>query len=132
MSDQTIKALSFELRGKFAHFRKFYTNSSSLTYPIPPPTTLIGTIGATMGLDRNEFSEVLDGIRLSIRPLTPWRTILQSINLLKITSSSEVTGSNKDKHTQVPTQLLVPLDLDKNLGYEVFVVHQDEDLLKKG
>lgn len=87
----------------------------------------MGIIGATRGLGRDEYNDVLGGIKLSVRPLVAWRTILQSINLLKVTNPQEVTGSNK--HTQIPTQFLVPLNWNGNLKYEIFVVSQDDEKL---
>ncbi|KPA09783.1 CRISPR-associated protein Cas5 domain protein, partial [Candidatus Magnetomorum sp. HK-1] len=39
-----LKILSFRLNGRFAHFRKFYTNSSSLSYFVPPRTAIIGML----------------------------------------------------------------------------------------
>jgi len=122
-----MKIVRFLVRGKFAHFRKFYTNSSSLTYPIPPPTTVAGLIGAAMGLGRREYINVLRDANYSVRPASPWRTIFQTINLLKVTDPSHVTGS--DGHTQIPTQFLAPPDLSGELAFEVVFTHADESLV---
>ncbi len=56
------------MKGKRAHFRRFYTNSSALTYPVPPPTTLQGLLGAALGLGP-EYVDLLSGLYLSARPL---------------------------------------------------------------
>jgi CRISPR-associated protein Cas5h len=55
-----IKLLSFEIRGRFAHFRKFYTNSSSLSYFIPPRTTIIGMLGAILQYDRDSYYDIFN------------------------------------------------------------------------
>ena len=47
----------FELWGDYAHFRKFYTTSSPLTYPFPPKPTIIGILSSILGFDKknNEY-----------------------------------------------------------------------------
>jgi CRISPR-associated protein Cas5h len=49
------KLLIFEIGGKFAQFKKFYTNSSSLTYPIPPRTVLMGMVASILEENRDEY-----------------------------------------------------------------------------
>jgi CRISPR-associated protein Cas5h len=49
------KYIKFKLSGPRAHWRKFYTTSSPLTYKFPPPTAVMGIIGAIMGYDRSVF-----------------------------------------------------------------------------
>ena len=52
-----MEILAFNIRGKFAHFRKFYSNSSALSYFIPPRTTIIGLIAGMLGLERDSYYE---------------------------------------------------------------------------
>ncbi|PMP83238.1 MAG: type I-B CRISPR-associated protein Cas5, partial [Caldisericum exile] len=40
-----METVIFEVFGDLALFRKFYTNTSILTYPFPPPTATLGIIG---------------------------------------------------------------------------------------
>ena len=47
--------LVFDISGKFAHFRKYYTNSSSLTYLVPPRTSIYGLIAGILGLERDSY-----------------------------------------------------------------------------
>ncbi len=61
-----MKITVFDLYGKFAHFRKFYTNSSSLTYLIPPRTTIEGIIAALLGYERDSYYDVLSVDKLNI------------------------------------------------------------------
>ena len=39
-----IPLVAFTLAGPMAHFRKFYTTTSALTYLFPPRTTLMGLV----------------------------------------------------------------------------------------
>ncbi len=102
------EAVLCDLRGKFGHFRRFYTNSSSLSYPIPPPTVVRGLVGAALGLERHEYSNRLADLRIGIGVRQPLRTIMQSINALMVKSASEKELRGFEGRTQIPTQLLIP------------------------
>lgn len=64
-----MKIIIFELWGKFAHFRKFYTNSSSLSYSVPPRTTIEGIIAAILGYERDSYYEKFnpDNLYVAVR-----------------------------------------------------------------
>ena len=55
--------LAFKLMGDYAHYSHPATNYSSLTYPIPPKTAIMGFLGAIIGLD--DYSE-LNQIKYSV------------------------------------------------------------------
>ena len=62
-----ISIVSFRYHAKFGHFRKPYSNVSSLSYPFPPRTALAGLIGAILGVPKAEvplrkelFNSLLD------------------------------------------------------------------------
>jgi len=97
-----------DLRGKFGHFRRFYTNSSSLSYPIPPPTVVRGIVGAALGLERHEYADRLAGLRMGIGVRQPLRTIMQTINALLVKNASDKELRGFEARTQIPTQLLIP------------------------
>lgn len=62
----TMKLLQFELYGDYAHFKKFYTTSSPLTFSFPPPPTIKGMIGAILGIDKTEYLNVLDSSQCKV------------------------------------------------------------------
>jgi len=35
-----MEILSFDIVGKFAHFKKYYANNTALSFSIPPRTTI--------------------------------------------------------------------------------------------
>lgn len=119
----------FELQGRMAHFRKIYTNSSSLTYLVPPRTTLSGMIAAILGFERDSYYELLGPeqsmITVSLR--TKVRTIMQTMNNLYVKSPSELSGARG--HTQVPTEIVVPAEKDGVVVYRVFFGHRDSSLV---
>ncbi len=58
--------LELKLTGKFAHFRKFYTNASSLTYNIPPRTVVCGLIASILMYPRDSYYEALSSENLGV------------------------------------------------------------------
>jgi len=124
-----VKAVRFELRGKLAHFRRFYTNSSSLTYPLPPPPTIAGIIGAALGLSPSEYPTELVDVRYSVQPAEHWRTLFQTLNLLLVKEQGDLTGSKE--HTQVPTQFLAPLDLNHHLSFKILAASESTPLVER-
>ena len=59
-----MKILTFRLQGKMAHFRRYYSNSSALTYTIPPRTTVLNIAGLldTQGIVIDVFSLIIAGL----------------------------------------------------------------------
>ena len=113
--------LIFDLVGKFAHFRKFYTNSSSLSYLFPPRTTIEGIIAGILGIDRDCYYDILspEKCRITISPKTPVRSLFQTLNYLYVKSASALNG--KDGRTQIPLEIIVPKFFNENLRYRIYV-----------
>lgn len=119
--------LIFDIMGYAAHFRKFYTNSSSLTYSVPPRTTLAGLISAILGIERdtyyNNFS--VDKVDIAVKKNTKTRKILQSVNYMKITKKSEFEFPQN--HTQIPFEMVLG---DKgNVSYRIYFSSKDIDIM---
>lgn len=49
------KLLCFDIWADYAHFKKYYTTTSPLTFSIPPKTSIYGIIGAILGMGKNEY-----------------------------------------------------------------------------
>lgn len=117
-----MEVISFDISGKFAHFRRFYSNSTALSFTIPPRTTLMGIIAAFMGREKEayyqEFSS--DNILLGIAVKSKLKKSFHRLNLLNIKSPSHFRGSNG--RTQIPFEVVTSEDLRTNdLVYRVFV-----------
>jgi CRISPR-associated protein Cas5 subtype I-B len=50
-----MKAILFNINGKYAHFKMPYTNNNPQSHSFITKTALIGMIGAVNGIDRNEM-----------------------------------------------------------------------------
>ncbi|MFX0548656.1 type I-B CRISPR-associated protein Cas5b [Hathewaya histolytica] len=123
-----MKIIVFDMEGKFAHFRKYYTNSSSLTYSAPPRTTIEGLIGAILGYERDSYYEKLnqDNLKIGVRIISNNRRIMQSINYLKVTSQGQLIDPKE--HTQIPFEILTS---DNNVRFRIYVALRDTKVLNE-
>lgn len=70
--------ISFRLRGRFAHFLRAEAGVSALSYPVPPRTVVLGTIGAILGLEKDipqKVLEPMDVALMGILPMTHWHRV---------------------------------------------------------
>ncbi|RKY40733.1 MAG: type I-B CRISPR-associated protein Cas5 [Candidatus Omnitrophota bacterium] len=124
MMQEIERLLIFDIKGPVAHFRKFYTNSSSLSYSFPSRTTITGLIAGILGREKDkyydEFSSDRCKIAVSIR--TPVRKIMQTINYVRTKSLGELNLSAG--HTQVPLEIVLPFESNE-LKYRIYFYHKD-------
>lgn len=128
-------ATVFEVFGPIAMFRRPYTTTSSVSYPIPTPTALAGLIAAIVGFPNGGdekagaaiYWQLLKGTQVAVRLLTPlkWRT--ETVNFWN------VKNAVKSPHIQVKHQFInkphyriyvqggVEEELHKHLIQETFV-----------
>ncbi len=52
----------FDIRADFAHFRDIFTHAFFRTYLAPPRTTILGIIGASMGLNEEDTIKLSDSL----------------------------------------------------------------------
>jgi len=122
------KLLIFDIQGPAAHFRKFYTNSSSLSYTFPPRTTITGLIAGMLGRPRDSYYEELSGkqCKIAISIKTHLRKIMQTVNYVRTKSLGELNLSAG--HTQVPLEIVLPANNSKQLKYRIYFYHNGKTL----
>ena len=125
--------LSFKLYGKFAHFRKFYTNSSSLSYLVPPRTVIIGILGSLLKLPRDSYYEIFNEdvckVSAAIVEGTVIKKITQSINMLHDSYFRYLCkgkGNIKSIHSQCKLELLFS-EPGHSIEYIVYLSMPRED-----
>lgn len=126
MSKKILKLLSFRVSGQYAHFRKFYTNSSSLSYLVPPRTVIIGMLASILGYARDSYYELFNPqkIKISVN-VTPGTIIKKKINSLNYLSHKyhnflcKGSGDNKNMHSQCKLELL--LSGSRKIDYTIYV-----------
>jgi len=130
------KLLIFDIKGKMAHFRPFYTNSSSLSYTFPPRTTIAGLIAGILGIPSERFEPensyyedfYPEKCKIALSVMTPLRKIIQTVNYVQ-TKKSEggikvIDGSAGS--TQIPLEIVLPQEKDEYLCYRIYFYHTDE------
>ncbi|MBF0121548.1 MAG: type I-B CRISPR-associated protein Cas5 [Desulfobacterales bacterium] len=121
------KILIFDIFGQFAHFRKFYTNASSLSYGIPPRTVIVGIINAIIGNQKDSYYEEFDSdkARIGIALKNRYRKIMQTVNYIKTDKEGWNFAGNPQ---QVQVEILVPYD--DELKYRIYFYHTDSEIIK--
>jgi len=124
------KLLIFDIQGPVAHFRKFYTNSSSLSYAFPPRTTITGLIAGILGRQKDsyydEFGSERCKVAISVR--TSSRKIMQTVNYVRTKALGELNLSAG--HTQIPLEIVLPSQNFQKLRYRVYFYHHGKTLLE--
>lgn len=120
--------LIFDIGGKFAHYRKYDTNSSSLSYSAPPRTAISGLIAGIMGMERDSYYPffVPERARIGVRILTKNRRVMQTLNYLKLEGVKDFRFPKS--HTQIPFELLTNSQLVK---YRIYFWHEEEAFMKE-
>ncbi|MCW3135153.1 MAG: type I-B CRISPR-associated protein Cas5b [Methanophagales archaeon] len=121
--------LIFDVWGNYAHFRRFYTTTSPLSFPIPPRTALCGLISAIIGKEKedNEYLKyfTLEKASIGLRLLNPVKKVMIGENLIH-TKSAKGPGMNLiTERTQISFEFL------KDQRYRIYFHHTDEDLYQK-
>lgn len=112
------KILVFKLWGDYAHFKKFYTTTSPLTFEFPPPPTLFGIISAVIGLDKTEYLNHFqnpDEFKLAVRIINPVKKVRWTENLI---DTKHHFWRIKNR-TQIRTEFL------KDPAYMIYFRHND-------
>lgn len=129
-----MEILTFEVRGKMAHFRKYYANNTAFSFSIPPRTTLMGMVAAAMGWQKDEYYNKLSAehIHFAVRVLEPIKKSFQRVNYLSIKSlgnlSKNMTSDFRGHggRIQTPFEIVTPIDLRKGeVAYQVFLTSGD-------
>lgn len=125
-----MEILSFKISGKLAHFRKYYANNTAFSFSIPPRTTLMGMVAATMGLAKDSYYEDLasENIRFGIRVLSPLKKSFHRLNFLSIKSLGDLSKKlssdfrGEGGRIQTPFEVISAWDLTKgDVEYQIFV-----------
>lgn len=102
MSD-TREFTVFDVESDLAHFRRPYTTTSALTFPIPPRTALCGLVGAILGLPKNDGLAELTDEKAVFGLLTaaPLSLTQYSFNLVDTKDNPSFRLKPENPHTQV-------------------------------
>ena len=128
-----MQVLTFLLCGKMAHFRRYYSNSSALTYSIPPRTTIAGILAGLLGYERDQYygDFSLDECRIAVSNCSPLKKVVQKLNLLMIKKWDDMNGS-QENHSQTATELVLPQNIrNGHIMYRIYVTHNNKEIMEK-
>lgn len=127
------RLIVIDLKGAMAHFRAFYTNSSSLTYSFPPRTVVTGILAGIMGLPRDSYYDKFNSqsCRIGISIISPFRKIMNTLNYSYMKSATHFV-INQGQHLQVQFETIVPTKnstLWGELTYRIYFWHSDKSIV---
>lgn len=128
-----MKVISFSINGKMAHFRKYYSNSTSLSYIIPPVTTIKGIIAGLLGFERDSYYELFsnDKCKVGIVVEKPIKKITQTMNMLKVENLNDLNGAGKNR-TQNNMEYIIPKDIrNEIISYKIIFYHIDDKIMEE-
>ncbi len=134
------RLLIFDLKGKIAHFRKFYTSSSSLSYAFPPRTTIIGIIAGILGRGRDTYYEEFNAnsCKIAISIKSSIRKMIQTVNYIRTKEEDGYTTAKgvikrfierKIAKYPTPVELVIPKDLTEEIIYRIYFWHQEDGVM---
>jgi len=132
-----MKAISFSLSGKFAHFKKPDVNSYAyFTYSQIHKITVLGILGAILGLkgygnskgNYPEFYEKLKDFKISIIPKKPYFTK----KIITFNNSVGYGNQDKDEKGRVKNwNLIVKEQWLENPVWEILILENETDEFRK-
>jgi CRISPR-associated protein Cas5h len=129
-----MRTIVFEIQGQIGHFRKPYAPVSPVTYPFPPPPTVMGIVGAICGYGKDEYAEKIgwNKVRIAVSLLSPVKKFRAGLNLINTKKGNKyfrLTGESP--RTQIPYEFL------KDPAYRIYLANANDvtmdrlcDLLK--
>lgn len=136
-----MEMMVFDVMGKFASFKKFYTNSSSMSYIFPPRTTIEGIIASIMGYDFDSYYDKFSFKKslISVSLKSEIRTYIGTLNYIKIINFGAYNNMFKKKgygYTQIPFEMILPENFSNNIVFRIYfksddsIMHELEDKIK--
>lgn len=122
-----MRTIIFDVRGEYALFKKPYSPMSPVSFPFPPPTAVMGMLGAILGYDKDEYHDCLGwmDVRVGVGLKKPLKHHRAAINLLNTKDGTDAffrprSGSN--------THIQVPFEFIKRPAYRIYVADLAESV----
>lgn len=121
-----MKTLVFDIYGPYAMFRKPFTPVSPVSYPFPPPPTVMGIIGAICGYGKVEYLEKIgwDKTLIGVAIKKPIKRYRSGINLVNTKGNKYFRLVGENPRVQIPHEFL------KDVHYRLFIAKANETAMK--
>ena len=129
-----MEILSFKIRGKLAHFRKYYANNTAFSFSIPPRTSIMGIIAAIMGKDKDSYYQDFgsENLKIGVRVLSPLKKSFHRLNFISLKSLGDLSKSfssdfrGKGGRIQTPFEVVSAWDICKgDVIYQIFISYNE-------
>lgn len=114
-----MKALSFMMHGRFAHFCSPYTNVYRLTQPCPTKTAIMGFVGSVLGINKDDLS-LYSEIQCGVEICSEYRTI----SMPYLTRQGFPGSPTNKKSSRTSIEVIV------NSKYRIYIAGESEILTK--
>ena len=113
-----MEVLCFKIKGKFAHFRKYYANNTAFSFTIPPRTSLMGIVAAALGWPRDTYYEKMssDNLNFGIRVLSPLKKSFHRLNLLSIKTTGDISKNLNSDFRGAGGRIQTPFEVVSGLN----------------
>lgn len=117
--------LAFDVWGEYAHFRKYYTTTSPLTFSIPPRTTICGLIAGIIGLDKEEYLRhfTKEKADIAVRMVAPVKKVRIAENLIDTKRAPMMS--------RIKTRTQIRFEFLKDAKFRIYFRHTDPELYHK-
>lgn len=124
-----MQTIVFEIRGQYGHFRKPYAPVSPVTYPFPPPPSILGIIGAICGFGKDEYAQRIgwENVRLAVSLLAPVKKYRTALNLIN-------TSDNAKKYFRLAGEaprIQIPYEFLKDPAFRIYVANAKNEAMDK-
>jgi CRISPR-associated protein Cas5h len=125
-----IPVYLFTIRGTFGHWRKWFTTTSALTYSFPPRTSVIGMVGAILGVPRSKLAERFpaDATRIAVCPL---RSIVKDRLPEKWRQGPPILNKGRFRPAKMIESFQENLEVIRRPHYRIVFWHRDEQLMNE-
>lgn len=117
--------IAIDVSGEMAQFRNFFYNSSVVSYPFFPRTSVLGLLASILGLEHDSYYEEFKNSFVSICLKTPITKEVKTLNFLKTDQKMDVNF-----HSQMKMEYIRSSNNDR-LTYRIFYEGQNEDRILK-
>jgi len=138
------ESIVFDIKGKYGLFKKPYSPLSPISFPVPPPTSIYGMIGAIVGFSKNATNEnyylklMNSGeIQVGIVLLEKVRRYRTGLNLL-ITKGTQffrpkgnhLPEKGNEKQRQETPRTQIPAEFIANPKFRIFFYHSNSEIME--
>jgi len=117
-----MEVISFDISGKIAHFRKYYSNNTALSFSIPPRTTIMGILAAIYGMPKGSYYELFSSqnLDIGIAPLSRMKKTIHRLNFLRVLGPGDFKG--RQGRIQTPFEIVTGNNIkDSTIAYRIFL-----------